>query len=113
MLPAAHLIRVQTSHCSCELLLGPEEVRPGQDDRGVELAHRHVEHAVAAQPVVAGEAAVLLGESLGGHEDVLARHEPEAGQTLLLDGDVVDQGHGAAHLVVEEPQRVSLKTANN
>ena len=79
------IVRIETRHRPGEPLLRPKEVRPGQEDRGVELASPQVEHTVPAQPVLAGEAAVLLGESLGGHEDVLAGHEPEARETLWLD----------------------------
>ena len=66
------------------------------------------EHSVA-QHVAEGlvhAVAVVLGEGLGGHEHVLPGDEAVAGQRLRDDLLGEGERHGAAELVVEEPQRL-------
>lgn len=102
---SAHLLRVHAGHSLPELVLRPQEVRPGDDDGRVKLADSHVKHAVPDQSIIAGETGVsrrkvnkqgalikrhleyqnLLRIFLSRHEDLLAGDEPEPGEPLLHD----------------------------
>ena len=51
----------------------------------------------------------LLWVFLGRHKDILPGHKSEAGQALLLNVLLKDQGDCSAQLIIEEPQGIILE----
>ena len=125
--------RLQTLHAGPELVLGLEEVGPGQDDGSVELTfadlktkkkvrnrteenfhfvwRSYPEHSVAehvAESLVDAEAVVVrVGRCR--HEHILPGREPIARQSARHHRFGVCQRHGPTELVVEKPKRFGLK----